>query len=167
MNVVGDVGELGGHWLSVPHEQLDTAERRELGEAAVRAAHEEDPAAFGVNVAGVCEQGELRGISARSNAQGRDAQLGQDRSKRIGLSYVGQGVRGDGMMDIARGVQQGLQSGAKRTRSQSRAAEILQVQQQDSIVGVHDRPALWTAHLALLITSASLVVTPGRRGILP
>lgn len=71
------------------------------------------------------------------------------------------------MMNIARSVQQDLQPGAKRTRPQSRAAEILQVQQQDSIVGVHERPALWTAHLALLITSASLVVAPGSWGVLP
>ena len=84
-----DVGKLGGHWLSVPHEQLDTAECRELSEAAVRAAYEEDPAAFAVNVAGVREQGELRGIGARSHAQGRDAQLGQDRSKRSASAASG------------------------------------------------------------------------------
>lgn len=44
VDVVGDLDEPGGHRLSLPDHEFDTAEVDEFGEASVGGADEENPA---------------------------------------------------------------------------------------------------------------------------
>lgn len=109
VEVVGNLSESSGDGLAVPDEKFDTAECGKLSETAIRRTDEEDPAASGVDVAGMGKQGQFSGVRAGRDEQGRDAQLGQQRSQRITIEPVRQAVGGNSVVDLASGGEQCLQ----------------------------------------------------------
>ncbi|MFC4858750.1 hypothetical protein [Actinophytocola glycyrrhizae] len=137
MHMVGDVDQLRGDVQAILDEQFD---RSEAGEAAVPAADQEVSATFGVDVAGVPQRCQLVDVGLCGTRRG--AMRGwacNDASGSPPSSISGQRVGGDGVVDLAGRSEQGLQSRPARDGATGARSRGFQIQQQDSIVGVHDR----------------------------